>query len=211
MEIEVSEEAWLQGYLYSEIDTGPQILREKRADFIASISESVPPETYRYLSVKAITAVSGKELRIPELLAMYSAARTKLVGIEIQVWYSSALGFSLPHRPRARSILQKFAEFYGLPGCTLFGQPVMHCTWSEDNCYGSWMCRMWTKWTAQILIQAAGTYNRKVIPPIPGINTFKGEAWHTADRPEHYDFTGKTVAYVATGPTSVQVLPHLQS
>lgn len=68
-----------------------------------------------------------------------------------------------------------------------------------------------TRWTARTLIQAAGTYNRKVTPPIPGIDTFKGDTWHTADWPENYDFTGKIVAYVGTGPTSVQVLPHLQA
>lgn len=67
-----------------------------------------------------------------------------------------------------------------------------------------------TRWTTRILIQAAGTYNRKVTPPIPGIDNFEGDTWHTADWPENYDFTGKTVAYVGTGPTSVQVLPHLQ-
>jgi cation diffusion facilitator CzcD-associated flavoprotein CzcO len=60
------------------------------------------------------------------------------------------------------------------------------------------------------LIEAAGTYNRKSIPEMPGIETFKGDTWHTADWPEGYDFTGKTVAYVGTGPTSVQVLPHIQ-
>jgi cation diffusion facilitator CzcD-associated flavoprotein CzcO len=67
-----------------------------------------------------------------------------------------------------------------------------------------------TEWTAKVLIQAAGTYNRKSIPAIPGIETFKGDTWHTLDWPQGYDFTGKKVAYVGTGPTSVQVLPHLQ-
>lgn len=66
------------------------------------------------------------------------------------------------------------------------------------------------RWTSKVLIQAAGTYNRKSTPPIPGIDTFNGDSWHTADWPEKYDFTGKTVAYVGTGPTSVQVLPYLQ-
>jgi cation diffusion facilitator CzcD-associated flavoprotein CzcO len=35
--------------------------------------------------------------------------------------------------------------------------------------------------------------------------------WHAAEWPTHYDFTGKAVAYVGTGPTSVQVLPYIQA
>ena len=92
----------------------------------------------------------------------------------------------------------------------------MQATWSEAR--SLWLLDVQdvqsgqrTKWTANVFIQAAGAYNRKVIPDIPGIDTFSGDTWHTADWPEDYDFTGKTVAYVGTGATSVQALPHIQA
>jgi len=68
-----------------------------------------------------------------------------------------------------------------------------------------------TLWQCDILIQAAGTYNRKKIPAVPGVQTFKGDVWHTVDWPRDYDFSGKRVAYIGTGPTALQALPVVQS
>ena len=110
---------------------------------------------------------------------------------------------------------QNFAAHYNLPACTSFGQKVVQASWSEER--SLWVVDVEdissgevTSWTCSLLVQAAGTYNRKNVPTIPGLDRFKGEVWHTADWPQQYDFTGKTVAYVGTGPTFVQVLPHLQ-
>jgi cation diffusion facilitator CzcD-associated flavoprotein CzcO len=111
---------------------------------------------------------------------------------------------------------KSFADHYNIPECTQFDQNVEDATWDEEQ--SEWVVRSKDAttnevsiWRAKVLIQAAGTYNRKSIPAIPGISTFKGDTWHTLDWPSNYDFTGKIVAYVGTGPTSVQVLPHLQS
>jgi cation diffusion facilitator CzcD-associated flavoprotein CzcO len=68
-----------------------------------------------------------------------------------------------------------------------------------------------THWTANVLIQAVGTYNRKKIPHMPGSDSFEGEVWHTVDWPAKYDFSNKRVAYIGTGPTSLQALPAVQS
>lgn len=43
------------------------------------------------------------------------------------------------------------------------------------------------------------------------MDQFTGDMWHASEWPAKYDFTGKSVAYVGTGPTSVQVLPYLQA
>jgi cation diffusion facilitator CzcD-associated flavoprotein CzcO len=120
--------------------------------------------------------------------------------------------------PTAAELVQYyrgFVEQYDLAKSTLFDQEVIKATWDADRAL--WVTQVKditsghvTQWTTKVLIQAAGTYNRKSIPPIPGISSFSGDTWHTLDWPEKYDFSGKTVAYVGTGPTSVQVLPHLQ-
>jgi cation diffusion facilitator CzcD-associated flavoprotein CzcO len=108
-----------------------------------------------------------------------------------------------------------FANHYALPESTLFGQNVERATWHEERSLWVLIVKdlatgQEVTWTAKVLVQAAGTYNRKSIPMIPGIETFEGDSWHTVDWPSTYDFAGKTVAYVGTGPTSVQVLPYLQ-
>lgn len=68
-----------------------------------------------------------------------------------------------------------------------------------------------TLWQSDVLVQALGTYNRKKYPDVGGIKEFKGDMWHTVDWPEHYDFAGKRVAYIGTGPTALQALPVVQS
>lgn len=120
--------------------------------------------------------------------------------------------------PTASELVQyykNFAEHYHLPNHALFNQDVIKATWDPSRAL--WLVDVQnvttgqtTHWTARILIQAAGTYNRKSIPHISGIESFKGDIWHTLDWPTDYNFSGKNVAYVGTGPTCVQVLPYLQ-
>jgi len=43
------------------------------------------------------------------------------------------------------------------------------------------------------------------------MQTFNGDIWHTVDWPKDYDFSAKRVAYIGTGPTSLQALPVVQS
>jgi cation diffusion facilitator CzcD-associated flavoprotein CzcO len=43
------------------------------------------------------------------------------------------------------------------------------------------------------------------------MHLFKGDMWHASDWPQGYDFKGKSVIYVGTGPTSVQALPYIQA
>ncbi|KAB5513419.1 hypothetical protein GE09DRAFT_1162355 [Coniochaeta sp. 2T2.1] len=121
-----------------------------------------------------------------------------------------------PVRSELVEYYKKFAEHYGLPACTLFNRHVLQATWSEDRAL--WIVDVQdkktgivTRWSSKVLVQAAGVYNRKVTPSIPGIDTFKGDTWHNGDWPDNYDFAGKTVAYVGTGPTLIQVIPTLQA
>lgn len=111
---------------------------------------------------------------------------------------------------------QNFAKYYKITDCTTFDQNVTQATWSEERSLWvvdvedalSGACK---RWTCRILIQAAGTYNRTSTPQIPGMDQFTGDMWHASEWPAKYDFTGKSVAYVGTGPTSVQVLPYIQA
>ncbi len=61
--------------------------------------------------------------------------------------------------------------------------------------------------TARILITALGPLSAPTMPRIPGVETFKGTAYHTANWPHHpVDFTGKRVAVIGTGSTGVQTI-----
>ncbi|MGV2984227.1 flavin-containing monooxygenase [Microbacterium sp. AGC85] len=63
--------------------------------------------------------------------------------------------------------------------------------------------------TATAVLTAAGYLTRPVLPQVPGVDTFSGESFHSAEWRDDYDFTGKRVAVIGTGCTSVQIVDSL--
>ncbi len=60
---------------------------------------------------------------------------------------------------------------------------------------------------AQFLITAIGALSAPTWPAIRGLDTFEGEAYHTAEWPhEPVSFEGKRVGVIGTGATGVQVI-----
>ena len=77
-----------------------------------------------------------------------------------------------------------------------------------------------TKWTvtlengqqarAQFLVTAIGILSAHTLPTIPGRDSFKGPAYHTARWPHTpVDFTGKRVGIIGTGATAIQAIPEI--
>ena len=63
---------------------------------------------------------------------------------------------------------------------------------------------------AQYVISAVGILSATHMPNIPGIETFKGQSFHTSRWPhEKVDFTGKRVGVIGSGATAVQLIPHV--
>ena len=61
---------------------------------------------------------------------------------------------------------------------------------------------------AQFLIGAVGVLSAKYVPPFEGIDTFKGESFHTSNWPhEKVNFSGKRVGCIGTGATAIQLIP----
>ncbi|MGE3536128.1 MAG: flavin-containing monooxygenase [Candidatus Tectimicrobiota bacterium] len=71
-----------------------------------------------------------------------------------------------------------------------------HVTLADGQCYHS-----------RFLITAIGVLSAPTMPRIPGMETFQGRAWHTAEWPkEPVTFAGKRVAVIGTGATGVQTI-----
>jgi cation diffusion facilitator CzcD-associated flavoprotein CzcO len=63
---------------------------------------------------------------------------------------------------------------------------------------------------ARFLITAIGPLSAPTMPTIPGVGTFRGEAYHTATWPhEPVSFAGKRVAVIGTGATAVQAITEI--
>lgn len=60
---------------------------------------------------------------------------------------------------------------------------------------------------ADLLLSAVGLLNIPKMPNIRGIDTFKGTCFHSARWPSDLDLSGKRVAIIGNGATSMQVVP----
>ena len=60
----------------------------------------------------------------------------------------------------------------------------------------------------RFVIAATGLLSANYVPDIPGIDSFRGESFHTARWPdERVDFSGKRVGVIGVGSTGVQIIP----
>ena len=63
---------------------------------------------------------------------------------------------------------------------------------------------------ADVLIAAQGAFKAPSVPPIPGLASFAGPAFHTARWRHDVDLAGKRVAVVGTGCSAIQFVPVIQ-
>ncbi|KFY22225.1 hypothetical protein V493_06742, partial [Pseudogymnoascus sp. VKM F-4281 (FW-2241)] len=61
------------------------------------------------------------------------------------------------------------------------------------------------RFSATYFVTALGILNNPNIPTYPGIDSFKGSAFHSARWPKGLDITGKRVAVIGTGPSGSQI------
>ncbi|GAA6152916.1 NAD(P)/FAD-dependent oxidoreductase [Pseudoteredinibacter isoporae] len=76
------------------------------------------------------------------------------------------------------------------------GQWYVHCKNGEDH-------------QADFLIHATGILHHISLPDIDGLDSFKGEMFHTARWNHDIDFKGKRVGVIGTGSTAAQFIPEL--
>ncbi|KAK4941902.1 hypothetical protein LTR10_018232 [Elasticomyces elasticus] len=60
--------------------------------------------------------------------------------------------------------------------------------------------------TVRYLITALGLLSKSNVPEIPGLDTFKGEMYHSSQFPDHYNFSTKRVGVIGGGSTGVQII-----
>lgn len=124
------------------------------------------------------------------------------------------------HAPEIRAHSAHIGETFGLYENALFHTEVKDLEW--DDTAKHWIVRTnrGDEFTAKYVGMGTGPLHVAKLPGIPGIESFKGKAFHTSRW--DYDYTGgtpegapldkladKRVAIIGTGATSVQCVPHL--
>jgi cation diffusion facilitator CzcD-associated flavoprotein CzcO len=119
--------------------------------------------------------------------------------------------WSRRYAPQAeiQAYLENVARTYGVLDQIRTNTEVTRARWDADHC----------KWTldtsagtheADILVTACGQLSVPSVPPIPGLDSFDGPAFHTASWSHDVDLTGKRVAVIGSGCSAIQVVPAIQ-
>ncbi len=64
--------------------------------------------------------------------------------------------------------------------------------------------------TCDFLIAATGALSDPAIPSLPGLDTFEGEAFHSARWRDDVSLEGARVAVIGTGASAIQLVPEIQ-
>jgi cation diffusion facilitator CzcD-associated flavoprotein CzcO len=105
--------------------------------------------------------------------------------------------------------LKDCAERFGVMPHVRFGTEVEGAAWDDDE--DLW--RIETSdgpLTARFLVAAQGPLSEPSLPEVPGIESFEGNAFHSAQWDHEHDLTGERVAVIGTGASAIQFVPEIQ-
>ncbi len=105
--------------------------------------------------------------------------------------------------------LRHCAERFGILPHIRWNSELLDASWNEDDqCWH--ITTTQGQFTADIIILGNGPLSEPSLPPIPGIERFEGELFHSARWNHDYDLTGKRVAVIGTGASAIQFVPQIQ-
>jgi cation diffusion facilitator CzcD-associated flavoprotein CzcO len=105
--------------------------------------------------------------------------------------------------------LHRVADEHGVTARIRFGAEVLAARW--DDASRRWLVDTRNgNYAARVVIAAAGPLHRPAIPELPGLASFAGKTFHSAEWDHGYDLTGKHVAVIGTGASAVQFVPEIQ-
>lgn len=116
---------------------------------------------------------------------------------------------SFSPQPEIEAYLVGLAEKSGTLDRFAFDTEVTDARWDEGD-------QRWHVTTsrgevvAKTLISGSGGLSVPKMPDIDGIETFQGEVFHSARWNHDVDLTGKRVAVIGTGASSIQIVPTIQ-
>lgn len=111
--------------------------------------------------------------------------------------------------PEIRAYIEGVARRFGVLDRVRTGTEVKSARWEEER--GRWILETSAgQHETEVLLTACGQLSVPKVPPLAGLETFEGPAFHTAEWRHDVDLAGKRVAVVGTGCSAIQVVPAIQ-
>jgi 4-hydroxyacetophenone monooxygenase len=114
-------------------------------------------------------------------------------------------------RDEILAYVRRVADEYDVHRHVRFGTTVRRAEWDEHS--QRWNVRVGTAdgrdevLHASVLLSCVGAFNPPAVPDIPGLDSFAGPRFHTAQWPKGLDIRAKKVAVVGSGASAMQVVP----
>jgi len=112
-------------------------------------------------------------------------------------------------QPEVLAYLEHVVDRHDLRKHMQFNTELMNASFDESQDVWRTETSTGDVFTSRYLITALGLLSKQNWPDIKGINTFKGELYHTGNWPKQHDFTNKRVGVIGSGSTGVQVITAL--
>jgi cation diffusion facilitator CzcD-associated flavoprotein CzcO len=113
-------------------------------------------------------------------------------------------------QPEILRYLQHVADRFALRPDIQFGTRVTSLHYDAETNAWQVSTDAGERLTARYCVLAVGNLSRAKPPPFPGLESFRGQWYHTARWPaEGADLKGQRVGIVGTGSTAIQALPQI--
>ncbi|WP_416224403.1 flavin-containing monooxygenase [Acinetobacter sp. ANC 4648] len=112
-------------------------------------------------------------------------------------------------QPEILDYLEEVVEKFDLGGKIEFNNELISAKWDETK-------HIWNletskgSYQAKTVVFTTGPITEPSMPKIKGIETFKGEMFHSARWNHEADLTGRRIAVIGTGASAIQFIPQVQ-
>ena len=117
-------------------------------------------------------------------------------------------------QPDILRYIEATAARLGLLESVTLGTEVTSARWDEAErtwqVTGSGRDGRETSWVVDVLVPAVGQLSRPALPRLPGLGSFAGPAFHSAEWDHAVDLRGKRVGVLGTGASAIQFVPEVQ-
>ncbi|WP_242884500.1 flavin-containing monooxygenase [Actinomadura litoris] len=112
-------------------------------------------------------------------------------------------------QPEIRAYMERTADAYRVRDHIRFGSAVESMEY--DDAARRWNLALadGSVLTPRAVVTGVGALHIPSVPDLPGIERFRGTAFHSAEWDHSYDLAGKRVAVVGTGASAIQFVPEV--
>lgn len=112
-------------------------------------------------------------------------------------------------QPEILVYLRRCARDFGVLPHVRFEHVVREAAWSEADQHWVLDTSQGT-YTADFFLPAVGGLSEPLRPVVPGLSSFAGKVFHSAEWDHEHDLTGRKVAVIGTGASAIQFVPEIQ-